>query len=367
MKKIFIILFCAICVSATAQDENKNKPVRECGTLPPPKSKLYTPSPDIMEKALHPNPATPYAIKVFFHKCANDDGTNVACGDSSILRQLDNARIFYSPQNICFVLAGIDQINSSDLNIQDASNEESELNPYMVSGCLNVFVHVTLFDNNGNLNGIAYAIPNTYLSIVSSAIKSSSNRSTLAHEMGHDFNLLHTFETAYGAEAVARSGSCKDCDSEGDLLCDTKADPNSSTYDVSNYITNCVYSGTKTDECGTVYQMDPHNLMTYGVRSCRNLFTSGQGSRARACISGNGIFADKQAPVAYAVIGVVSISSGKRIDVATSSVVINSPNYHIYGTCQGNIAASVVTILPGADLAPSGSGFSEVRVNTFCQ
>lgn len=367
MKKIFTIFFCAFCIVSIAQDENKNKPIRECGTLPPPREKMYIITPDMLQKAITQPPATPYVINVFFHKCANDDGTNVACGDSSIMRQLDNARIFYAPQNICFLLAGIDQINSTDLNTQDASNEESELNPYMVSGCLNVFVHSTLFDNNGGLNGIAYAIPNTYLSIVSSAIKSASNRSTLAHEMGHDFNLLHTFETYYGAENVARSGSCMDCDVDGDLLCDTKADPNSSSYDVSDYITNCVYSGPAKDACGAAYQMDPHNLMTYGVRSCRDIFTNGQGGRTRSTIANNTIFADKQPPASYTVTVSVSQSSGKRIYVTKTDLTVNSSNFHLYGSCDGHLVSKSVNLLPGVDLAPTGNGVSEVRINTFCQ
>ena len=143
--------------------------------------------------------------------------------------------------------------------------------------------------------------------------------------MGHDFNLFHTLKQRM-APAVTRSGSCKDCDSEGDLLCDTKADPNSSTYDVSNYITNCVYSGTKLDECGTVYQMDPHNFTDVWCKILsQSLVTSGQGSRARACISAMEFLPINKHLLHMLLLSYVSISSGKRIDVATSSVVINSP------------------------------------------
>ena len=128
---------------------------------------------------------------------------------------------------------------------------------------LTIFIHTELVDASGDLNGIAYAIPNTYLSVVDDAILSTTNTSTLAHEMGHCFGLYHTFEGQFGAENPARTGSCANCDTKGDYLCDTEADRNTSETSIS---TSCLYTGTLKSSCDQMpFVMEPRNIMTYGL------------------------------------------------------------------------------------------------------
>ena len=98
------------------------------------------------------------------------------------------------------------------------------------------------------------------------------NGSTFAHELGHYFYLLHTHETAVGAELVDGSN----CTTTGDWLCDTPADPTlSSVVDAGG----CIYTGTATDANGDSYTPDVNNVMSYVTRICRYSFTSGQYSR----------------------------------------------------------------------------------------
>src|SRR5258705_9874090 len=78
-----------------------------------------------------------YMMKIFVHVIANNNGSNRAVADTSVMRQLMNMRDFYAPQDICFILMGIDQINSTDLNSHDADHEESELNPFIIPGVMN--------------------------------------------------------------------------------------------------------------------------------------------------------------------------------------------------------------------------------------
>lgn len=96
----------------------------------------------------------------------------------------------------------------------------------------------------------------------------STNGSTLAHEIGHFFGLLHTHETARGVELVDRSN----CDSAGDLICDTPADPNLA----ATGLTGCTYDAAFTDARGDLYVPDPSNIMSYAPASCRRKFSSDQ-------------------------------------------------------------------------------------------
>jgi Putative metal-binding motif/Secretion system C-terminal sorting domain/Pregnancy-associated plasma protein-A/HYR domain/Receptor L domain len=100
----------------------------------------------------------------------------------------------------------------------------------------------------------------------------ASNKSTLAHEIGHYFNLYHTHETAFGAECVNGSN----CTTAGDRLCDTPADPNLS----GKVSSACNYTGTNTDGCtGASYTPSTHNLMSYSRKACRDIFSAQQNAK----------------------------------------------------------------------------------------
>ena len=103
----------------------------------------------------------------------------------------------------------------------------------------------------------------------------TTSPSTLAHEIGHYFNLYHTHETAFGVE-------CPDggnCGSSGDLLCDTPADPD--LYDhVSDY-PYCEYDhyASTPSGCGGTYNPQVDNLMSYSRKNCRDFWSSMQMAR----------------------------------------------------------------------------------------
>jgi hypothetical protein len=97
------------------------------------------------------------------------------------------------------------------------------------------------------------------------------------HELGHYFGLLHTHETANGAENVTRNNGdgCWNCQTAGDLLCDTPADPDLS--ETANDYPSCAYTGTGTDACnGDSYVPMIDNIMSYADKYCRDVFTSEQ-------------------------------------------------------------------------------------------
>jgi hypothetical protein len=93
------------------------------------------------------------------------------------------------------------------------------------------------------------------------------NESTFSHEVGHWFGLMHTHGGS-STELVNASN----CATEGDLVCDTPADPNLSGLVNSS----CAYTGTARDRNGSAYAPDPANLLSYSPRACRNRFSSDQ-------------------------------------------------------------------------------------------
>lgn len=222
LSTIILLSFCSLSqINAHAQK-------KECGTKTPAAPFLIN---KIAAKNAQVQYTLPYLMKIYVTVFSNDDGSNVAAPDTAIMRQITNMKNFYAPHNICFILSGIQHIRSTDLNDQDVDNEGLELALLLVGGSMNIFVHQNLTSNAGSLNGNAYIIPSYVLSIAGSAINATDNISTMAHEMGHDFGLYHTFETwddnmgnATRAENVARNGTCKNCGLNGDMLCDTEAD-----------------------------------------------------------------------------------------------------------------------------------------------
>jgi len=359
-----LIMSVAALISSIPQlSFSQSHGIRDCGTKAPA-------TPLIINVDEHPQRnVVPLMMKIFVHIIADGNGANVACGDSSILRQLENMQGFYAPHSICFQLLGMDIINDTDLNTHNADHEELELLPYMVNNTMNIFVHWDLFNDDENLNGIAYGIPNSYLSVSRGAITSITNRSTLAHEMGHCLGLYHTFEVAYGEEEIPRTGDCKNCGQAGDFLCDTEADPHSDEYDTGDYInTSCIYTDYLTRECGDVYyeyDMDPHNLMAYGRRSCRDLFTNGQGARMSTTIISFPILSDRlsSSSVVLNENANVNISSGTFAHGAESSITVQGNEYVVSGSARGYFNAPAITIKPNVRLQPGADGFCRVYVD----
>ena len=98
----------------------------------------------------------------------------------------------------------------------------------------------------------------------------------IPHEMGHFFGLKHTFE-GNGIELVDGSN----CTTEGDLVCDTPADPFVPGEPVEGYVKmpDCLFISTKQDLNGQFYVPDVGNIMSYYPDDCTCGFTHGQYAR----------------------------------------------------------------------------------------
>jgi hypothetical protein len=362
MKKIILsMVFSTICFGLFAQNNECGTPV---GTVPYVFEKSKQDSINVI-MAIN----VPYCVRVYFTVFANNDGSNRAATDADVKRQFQNMVNQYAAHNICFLLVNIKQVNNTDLNSHNTDTEEAELNPYKISECLNIFVHDVLTSNSGSLNGSAYAIPNTYLSIVSTAVASTTNLSTMGHEAGHCLGLYHTFETAFGSENVTRNpaNSCYDCDVDGDLLCDTPADPNGTVDAACNFT-----SGGSTSCDGLSYNPMTNNVMAYGNRACRNTFTNSQGVRMRSFIIGNAainnLIADDIVNRPSTANSSITYTLGEGQESARDLLTISNPtnsSYTVSGSAVRHFVSKKVVLKPGTTFSPA-SGRVRVTVSDYC-
>jgi uncharacterized repeat protein (TIGR01451 family) len=103
----------------------------------------------------------------------------------------------------------------------------------------------------------------------------------LTHELGHTFNLYHTFQGSIGSSPeLVRRGPGANCSSAGDFVCDTPADPYPRLEGTTTNSGGCLrYTGSVTDPVGEVYDPSLSNIMSY-YNHCEHEFTSGQLERA---------------------------------------------------------------------------------------
>ena len=151
-----------------------------------------------------------------------------------------------------------------------------------VSNSINMYFANSIINGTTTVAGYAY-FPSSSSASNRAFIANSSaiDTRTVPHELGHFFNLYHTFQGSAGSasdrELVTR-GTGANCTTAGDLLCDTPSDPNGRSVD-STTIIGCVYSGNARDTQGQLYNPSLSNIMSYNPIPCGNDFTAGQYGR----------------------------------------------------------------------------------------
>jgi hypothetical protein len=178
--------------------------------------------------------------------------------------------------------------NSYDGQSVDAYDAHNAMNQY----------YVNRFSNSG-LGGYAYYPDNTIYS-TRSFILNENNISDMGnrlvpHELGHNFNLIHTFGqnsgngslgTGVTTELVTR-GPGANCTTDGDLICDTPADPYNVAGTALIYPNGCQQydpNSTARDANGDAYMPSITNIMSY-YGPCTHDFTPGQYERMQAALA----------------------------------------------------------------------------------
>ena len=182
----------------------------------------------------------------------------------------------------------------NDAQYNSLNNEAAVTQGHDVTNALNQY-YVNSFSTGAG--GYAYYPANGLYSTRSFILNEVGNEDDMGnrlipHELGHNFNLVHTFGERTGngtlgsgttLELVTR-GAGANCTTEGDYLCDTPADPYNMVGASLTTVNGCVQydpNSTARDANGQAYMPSVENIMSYYF-PCTHNFTAGQYDRMQA-------------------------------------------------------------------------------------
>ncbi len=293
-------LFCVLVKVATAQVVPTSGSIA-CGTLAPPPAESRALVRDAAialqkKKASNPPSAGISYVPLRPHIFRRTDGTGGF--DLASLNQVmaaNNNQFLLNGSGIQFYFSGTtpDYIDDDELyngfqgNLPPNHSDNNAMNQY--------YAH-TFSGGWAGYSGLAQFpadYPNsTHSYVIARSGVNLDNRGNylLPHELGHNFNLYHTFGYGSGEiptkELVTR-GAGANCLEEGDFICDTPADPlgiPGATYTCVN--TCCAYdpSSPARDSNGDAYTPSFSNIMSYWS-SCTHDLTPGQHTNMQAALA----------------------------------------------------------------------------------
>ncbi|WP_350206773.1 T9SS type A sorting domain-containing protein [Ekhidna sp.] len=222
-----------------------------------------------------------YSVAITPHVVRKADGTG-GLTEEQIIDAIDDLNAAYVGTQLRFYINdNINFIDSDEYYDFDSSQEGNFAPNYNVANTINIYFFNSLSSGESPLCGYTY-LPSNGKNLIMMANSCTLSGGTLPHEMGHFFNLYHTHGTTNtGTTDELVDGS--NCETNGDRICDTPADPNLSGVVDSSV---CAYGGTATDANGQNFKPDPRNFMSYATNSCLTLFTQGQKDRMLAAYLG---------------------------------------------------------------------------------
>ena len=214
-------------------------------------------------------------------------------------------------------------------------NDEARFNGRDATDALNMYFINTTTEGYG-----AYAYrPNNTIRTTRQIIRADQPDAYLGdeltpHELGHTFNLIHTFGPNNGNGGLTEelvNGS--NCTTKGDLLCDTPADPFGHPNASAN---GCIaYTGTVLDANGAAFSPSLNNLMSYW-RACVPEFTPGQYGRIEGGLAtrqGHNAYSLNCAPTAVTaptnVFAYKQFSSSSSVSIRWQDNASNEMGYFI--------------------------------------
>ena len=251
----------------------------------------------------------PYVIRLFVH-IVRDSKCKKGLTDQQVADAINILIEDFSPHRICFMVADIDEICDSvyyvDLDTYTQKEHWDLFNNYGKG--IGLFgIDVFLLGPDSKYNGKSGGgrvdeIPGYSLVVGGNGIDMGVPNITLpvsrvfSHEMGHCLGLYHTFRGSCNWEACAEDPGGTNCNTCGDLVCDTPADPQwfgvdpitcvwdslnqNNTYCVGHKV-HCSYKNIPV----LCYHPDTSNIMAYISPICMNHFTPGQGKMMREMLN----------------------------------------------------------------------------------
>lgn len=257
--KHFLVLISVLSLAITTFAQS------DCGTvMPPDYQSTYTQRLASVQSGVIQGGAI--VVPVHIHLLRESNG-NSNLTLAQIQTELDSVNYYYDNAGLIFIeCIAAEMIDDDSMYDYESSTDESYLlTNHFTPNVVNLYFGNTVSINSSAVCGYAWYPGGPDACFVSGSC--ATNGSTLAHELGHYMGLMHTHG---GSSDELADGS--NCSTEGDLICDTPADPG-----LSGLVdTACMYTGTALDANNQPYQPDPTNIMSYSRKVCRTAFTSTQ-------------------------------------------------------------------------------------------
>ena len=280
----FLVLACLLF-----WDGNQQLPESDCGTVLS-ASDLAAIDQRVNDGLFEPRSWFGFETQTIFVKAHVVRSDNGSGGMTAVQVQesIHDANLLFDQVGFQFELLDdivfIDNSSLTDLSTADIQTIHSSVAP-QVENAVNIYFGADLgpcgaATTNVDQNGLAY------IKMQNSCATNPISYTTVGHEFGHFFGLLHTHDTQYGQECVDGSN----CSTAGDRICDTPADPDL-TFSVSSF-PSCSFipNASHPEPCGgSEWSPDTTNVMSYAItssgdRRCRTLFTPQQISVMRASL-----------------------------------------------------------------------------------
>ncbi|MFY0712937.1 T9SS type A sorting domain-containing protein [Seonamhaeicola sp. NFXS20] len=217
------------------------------------------------------------SIPIKAHVIRYSNGSGGIC-ESDLNKAINNLNEQFADAYLNFFLCDdINYINSDTLCHYKKGDESDLIDDINVSNVINIYFTEYL-ENTDDEEICGYSNNKRNKDFIVIKNSCATNPSSLAHEMGHFFSLIHTHgpdNNTLTTELVDGSN----CDTDGDGICDTPADSKLTCENVNNF---CQYIGTETDANGHAFTPDTGNIMSYAYKACRTHFSEQQLARMYA-------------------------------------------------------------------------------------
>ena len=245
-------------------------------------------------------------------------------------------------------MSSVSQYMSDGVKLSTAGITDDQLKNYITWNQLkyyNIWL-VSEIDNNeggAGTQGYAYFSANHGASYDGAVILVNSfknvNGKTTPHELGHAFNLYHTFEGDKDANNNSVCPLNSNCSSDGDKVCDTPPHKRSSS--------DCVVGVNACDNNSSTNNFI-HNYMDYSSGLCANEFTAGQKDRMLDALT-------------------MDRSSFLESNGNLSLVPVSSPTLDFIASSEYNCTGNIVTFYDQSSCIPNtyinGDPWSNISYN----
>lgn len=214
-------------------------------------------------------------VKVYIIR--NSDGSG-GLSTTSLNNAISNLNSIYSEAYLeFFICDGIEYIDDDALCHFQRGDEKTFTESNYIPGLINIyFTNSIKNESNEAICGYSDNVGRNDMVVMQN--NCATNGSSLPHELGHFFSLLHT----HGADnnnMTTELVNGSNCDTDGDGICDTPADPKLNSINVDD---SCNYTGTEMDANGDAFNPNTNNMMSYSKKDCRTHFSEQQLARMYA-------------------------------------------------------------------------------------